>query len=353
MSPSKDALSIQRSRQRRGYLLLALAMLIVCTVYATFRKLQALRNDLFLPPGVKAIPNISSAMSPSGPLWASDHEVVTYDGGQEKLVDIRSGTAIPIQAWGQETGIFNPEQMQVSPDGNLLLCANGPDDAPLWSIALLRGGQTWDRPRAIHSGTLSFSWLPDSRHWVELVRRQGRMAVILSSMDDTKSKQILFPDNMFLGRIVGITPEGDILTSGGRIIFVPSQFELAQLSLRANNPTVKKIVVTPPGSPRSEPQLPYFYALSPDGKRLAWLLTWATPPNAFQHLIMRLSHPQWNTMYPMASLWITDLDGKHPRQIVANFPTSGSWMGLAWMKDGKHLSFYDRGSLCIVDVNPP
>lgn len=344
MAQPPDILSVQKNRRRGGKILLALGIILVGFGYATFQK------DHSLPYGVNAVPGTKNVTALTGPIWASDHEVFTGTLAGP-LVDTRTGIAVPIGGFGG--GGFYTGLVQVSPDGKRVLWANISKDTPQWNVTSLRETKEWHSQRfEANLYAASVTWLPDSRHWVEPTKRQGKMSAMLHSLDNPTIKQFSLPISATYLKIVGFTPEGDALAiegTGQRGRGTPN-VNLIQFPLKENSSVVRTIAVAPHWT-YSEPVQEYEFVLSPDGTKLAWLLISDNPPSGIGALMVLLTRRQSNVNSTVSSVWITDVDGSHPRRILMNIHPPYPPVNLNWETDGKHLSFYCNNFLYAFSAN--
>ena len=287
MAQSKSISSAQKNKRKGGVVLFALGILL-----AGFGYMMS-RMDPPLPHGMNAVPGTKNVTALTGPIWASDHEVFT-DTSDGQVVDTRTGRAFPVGGFGR--GGYNTGLVQVSPDGKRVLWGNLSKDTPQWNVASLRETKEWHSRRfEANLYAASVTWLPDSRHWVEPTKRQGKMSAMLYSLDSPKIKQFALPFAASCLKIVGFTPEGDALAiegTGQRGRGAPD-VNLIQFPLKENSSVVRTIAVAPAWS-LSEPIQEYEFVLSPDGTKLAWLLISDTPPSGIGALVVLLTHRRSN-----------------------------------------------------------
>src|SRR5947209_4036981 len=93
VSQSQSPSSKRKVRRIWRWLLLGLVLIVPWAI------VTALRKPTFLPRGVEAIPGAQQVLPMTGPLWASNHEVITFLGGLLNLLDTINGVKTPVRAF--------------------------------------------------------------------------------------------------------------------------------------------------------------------------------------------------------------------------------------------------------------
>ncbi len=131
---------------------------------------------------------------------------------------------------------------------------------------------------------------------------------------------------------------------------VSPPIEFVDFGLGPHTAPPHHVMITPPRT-RNRPDV----VLSPDGRRLAWLVTGED--------ITHVNHPfgsyhedDRTTFLGTQEVWVSRVDGTRMKRLgwLLTHPYSGDGVdaeALRWTPDGKHLSFIYRDGLYIVPVH--
>jgi hypothetical protein len=181
-----------------------------------------------------------------------------------------------------------------------------------------------------------FAWLPDSRGFLEVSRDKNKLAHLqIRSLRDEVLKDVTIPPTgtARLPRPLGVTRDR-------RVVFVNQSGGSAggffTVNLDTNASAVKPLKVD-----------------QPPGTRLAWK-TSTYNLSAGYRVGEWIGHLKDNRgpKY-LNAIWVTDLDGSHPRRLSAELMSSSeepAFRFVHWMPDGQHVSFILNDALYSVDA---
>lgn len=226
------------------------------------------------------------------------------------------------------------------------------------------------------------TWLSDSRGWFAWSGGDAGMRVLLTRRDEpqtvahaviagSESQKVAFP-LAFLpsGRVLGIDQAR--MKKAGILNHAEPNVGYVKMGFSASGPKpIVEMVAFDPAAPttvlgRYRAAVPLgartaTVALSPDGRRLAWIVEATDDPQLVSRLRDRLS--RWfPALVPPpaspshASLWTSRLDGSDAREIGETPRTRGRRGAFAgsvpsapqWTPDGKRIGFLHEGALWIV-----
>ncbi len=261
----------------------------------------------------------------SGVVW------VVSGAAQPVVVDANTGkqrrlTVLTKMFGAGDNALFNhASHWKASPDGKWLLFLTHGTSQRAWMAVSTDGKRIVQRPpKPAAQSFFCNTWMPDSRHWAEVVRDGDKYEVVTYSFDAPGYKtypivwskdvsQMYFHDPGIL--VLGFTSNNHLLTKGEANDSYTPYFDLAL----KNNAAVERIV------PRKEVNSGFLFdvVLSPDGKRLAWR-----------------SGDQ--------SLCVSNIDGSNEHIVVKQINDSTA---VRWVPDSKHVSFCYGYSLYTAPVD--
>ncbi len=273
--------------------------------------------------------------------WVSDHEVFHatflghYDpdrmGCEQRLtrvaclLDTRTRRDQRLPRATQALDSLDPECVDssaISPDGKWFAWSYRWDKCLLVEV---KGGRRYAYPEDDDGCYRSVLWMTDSRHWLEAFRVNGRVHHLV--LHDVRKPDVarqlpIGGRGELLDDLAWASPEDDPIAlrrtwrSKGGLPVV----EVLSVSLRGSRSPKRLALVDVPGGRNY-----YTYAISPDGKRLAWAVEAATSKGRVR-----------------AELWVTDLRGGHRRRLGAlpvSAPPDELRLELQWLPGAKRLSF--------------
>lgn len=247
------------------------------------------------------------------------------------IIDEKTGIQRPLTLLTKilgtgENAIFNHTSgWKASPDGKWLLFLTHDVPQPTWMAVSTDGKRLIKRSPFAAARSLDCSaWLPDSRHWAEVVHTGRNYQVVVYSLDASTVEvypivwskdinQMYFYDPSIL--VLGFTSANHLLTKGEANDGAAVYFDLTL----SQGTAVEHLL------PRTEKNRGFLFdvALSPDGKRLAWR-----------------SQNQ--------ALCVSDINGSNERVIV---PQISGIESVRWVPDHKRVSFGLGYSLYTAPVN--
>ncbi len=315
---------------------------------------------------------------PSEPcFWLSNHEalllhLVSYNDTKKNsayysealVVDVYQRTVSPLQSLNARMGRSEIDlDAGLSPDRKWLAATPYPESTYGVQAVTLNGKQSlfWpDKTLATSIGHLQ--WMLDSR---QCIRVTGKITfpnaglsvptdAFIYSLDSPQSSRRVslpgLPPNTYP---VGTLPNGHLLLYTSLGWRGPrGTLSLFDCTLNAPNATIQTIPVPMPNINAFFPPV-----LSPQGDKLAWFVIKTHPPSG-SWLWQRLqtwfgigAHGQNGEM----GIWVSDLQGKHWSEVGHLDPQQqNTWPNewpMAWLPDGKRLSFLYQGALWTVPID--
>jgi len=328
--------------------------------------------------GSPAAPNLMQTAHKTGAVsdsvnesysWRDDHTLLFLRRAPDKtvfhlvLVDARTGRETLPQAFNNKNSPlmeggrmkmtfpgspggsmqYMPPTAAMSPNGKWLLWSSLPFPVPSgrkqWIASTLNGQQqTWpldsDPGSSVGFVPTDALWMPDSKHWVELVRRYKDRAYsfpLAHEYELGKSVPVrtVLVSGLADGLPVGVRQDGIVVmhTSARNTGRPIQQLTLSLVGLKAATATVQILNVSIPVSSSVSD-----VTLSPKGDRLAWIVNKDRIPTGLH------------------TLYVADADGGHARAVGSaagvRLGNRFSWpRGLRWLPDGKHVSFVYKNAI--------
>lgn len=226
------------------------------------------------------------------------------------------------------------------------------------------------------------TWLPDSRGWFAWSSSDAGMRVLLARRDEPQTvagAAMTIPDAQKVAFPLAFLPSGRVLgidqarmKKAGILNHAEPNVGSVKMSFLASGPKpIVEMVAFDPAAPttilgRYRAAVPLgariaTVALSPDGRRLAWIVEASDDPQLVSRLRDRLSRLLPALVPPpaspsRASLWTSRLDGSDAREIGDTPRTLGRRGAFAgsvpsapqWTPDGKRIGFLHEDALWIV-----
>jgi hypothetical protein len=282
---------------------------------------------------------------------------------------------------GKEGDAYN---LTFSPDGQRALWGGQPGNDLAVSSAPLNGSSVTRRgpkPGAFWVDASNPIWLPDSRHWVQLLAGDHSLYAVVEGVDAPgviRQVPIGSPKGTMSGfdlmrtRLLGCTPTGRVLaTPDGfddyRSPGTERKINFFEFSVDGGPARLKQYTI---GLPKAGEGYDGDIALSPDeevalsprGDRLAWLVRVPAPEEQLplwqrlsQGIPTRRSSEPRPRAQPLIELRTSRLDGGDMKVIGymeperdTKQPAKGVPYGLHWLPDGQHVSFLYDGALWTV-----
>jgi hypothetical protein len=278
-------------------------------------------------------------------LYQHDWEIFDLKTQKEKTLVALSGRLKNL--------IGDSPELQLSPDQKWVLYSNYIKDF----IIIVRR----NNPASFHVArtTGEIGWLADSQHWVEcnVEDTQGNCSSLrlhnLKRPDATYVIPVAPPSQLSLGSCL-IRQNNHFFTWRWlQSIGNHPSIQITESSLDNKVAPVKHYLINLPRDAKITGNDAVVF--SPDGDRIAWQFQFSHTTifaSLLQSLLGLHSEP-----YTTAELWVSKLDGSDMHQIgyqrVDSYSTldDDSPFGVAWLPDGKHLSFVYRNVLRVVPTD--
>jgi hypothetical protein len=291
--------------------------------------------------------------------WLSDREILSYRTGPGKSMhffrrDIFTQQETPLPALDRRLHDYRAGyEMTVSPDGTWILWG-GPEEG--WhSMAIRLDGSAmmktpYDRNSSPH-------WLDGSRHWVNLFINWQQEQWVGGEVYDTAApnrppRKVAIGQPNRAGRgWVYITPDSRMvwINRWQRINGFDPEILFSEAGFDANRMPRRNYRIVLPHAATVKG-----YLYSPDGHRIAWLLSIAhtSPIAAFVKRFLPKFHVATERT---DSLWVSRLDGGDFHEIgMVSDKISQHQPGLScmrWLPSGRRISFLYQDAIWTVPVN--
>lgn len=255
-----------------------------------------------------------------------------------------------------------PNTMRTSPDGRYVAVQATGKDYGGWVVARADGFTIRFCPideDSVEAPWSSAIWFPDSRHFADIFY-PGRSPVS-AEMFDADSPRV---QKMTYASLRGYHVEAaGVLKSGLIDAFVVPGYgmtgytwgpgtaaSIAYIGPTPSGPVTEHVWTGMPHDAGSRPE-ETLVALSPDGQKIAWLLT------EFPHGGLKLGATSWIDdmlnrywLLPKRTIWISNSDGTDTRLIGAIGEEAQDAFDLQWCPDNKRVSWLTMGKLWAMKV---
>jgi len=238
-------------------------------------------------------------------------------------------------------------EVAISPDGEWVLCLDCGGDDRQGTLRRVHSGRTARWPIRGDVYHYDILWMPDSRHWTSFGTVPDGAITVYDVDRPSLITRVPFP--MSARAVSG----NFIPCADGRLLVLPDDpnragdapAEIIECRIGARVEEIATHLARPPVHGETTN-----LDLSPDGKHIVWSITRdrTSPVAAVLHRVIR-GWPEISG--PMLSVWVTDLDGRHARDLgfIRLLDEQESGRRVCWLPDGRKLSFVHGGALYMVD----
>jgi hypothetical protein len=298
--------------------------------------------------------------------WLSDHKVLFLPGGNYhyriSIMDLATKTWLREKRMDAVFNAFCTDRyFYSSPDGKWLLCSAF-ESAPAHAVRLA-DGHTLAFP--MEESYILYTWIPGTSRWMYLT------AEVDTDSDALHLKKVTIFDVtgprpvQVLKAAPGIAIDEyaiPVALRDGRLL-IPSAVEdskdgmaaairTVECAVEGGRVTLKRTFMLRLPSPKEV----YYFALSPQGDRIAWVEEYDLPAPAWRRWLGKwlrrfAASPQRRNV-----LCVARLDGTGRREIGDTLKQPGRdkfVTGVQWTPDGRRVSFLCDGALWTVPVEEP